>query len=147
VVLDATVVIHLARAEHLDILGALKGKGFVVTEQVVEEVSYPSQAAALKAAVSAGHLRVETNSDPAEQTLYAELRARMGKGEAASLAMAACRGWMLASDDRGRAFRRLVRKRIGMERFMDTMTILNLARDSGFITPKELENLRRMVEG
>ncbi len=39
VVLDATVVIHLAKAERLDLLGSLEGWVFVVPDQVVEEVT------------------------------------------------------------------------------------------------------------
>jgi len=147
VILDATVVIHLARAGRLGLLGRVEGYEFVVTEQVVNEVTYPEQAAALRTALEAGHLRVESSTDTAELALYAELRARMGKGEAASLAMAACRGWMLASDDRGRAFRRLVRERLGLSNLEDTLAIVTLAEDRGVITPEEAEAMRRFIKG
>jgi len=82
VALDATVVIHLARAKCLAALGAIEDYDFVVTEQVVEVA------------------------------LYADLCQRMGRGEAASLAMAVHRGWRLASDDRGRGVLRLVQQRV-----------------------------------
>jgi predicted nucleic acid-binding protein len=109
VVVDATVIIHLTKAGRLDLLGTLEGWDFVVPDQVVEEVTYAEQAAALAAALAAGHLRRESSTDLAEIALYAELKGErtMGKGDAACLAMAASRGWLLASDDRGRAFRRL----------------------------------------
>lgn len=129
VVVDATVIIHLAKAERLHLLGALQGWEFVVPDQVVEEVTYPEQAATLKAALAAGHLRQESSTDTTEIALYAELRTRMGKGEAACLAMAATRGWLLASDDRGRAFRRLVHERIGPDRLIDTARIAEAARE------------------
>ena len=108
VAVDATVVIHLAKAERLHLLGSLEGWAFVIPDQVVEEVTYPDQAAALEQALKLGHLRRESSTDPREIATYAELRQRMGRGEAACLAMAECRRWMVASDDRGKAFRRLV---------------------------------------
>jgi len=130
VVLDATVVIHLAQAGRLNLLGSLSEWVFVVPDQVVEEVSYPTQAEALKHALQASHLRRESSTDPAEIDLYAELRQRMGKGEAALSCHAATRGWMLASDDRGRAFRRLMRERIGSARSFETADLLRIAQRS-----------------
>lgn len=46
-VLDATVVIHLVKANRLDLMGSREGWSFVVADQVVEEVRYPEQAEAL----------------------------------------------------------------------------------------------------
>ncbi len=126
VVLDATVVISLAKAGRLGLLGTLPGWLFVVPDQVVEEVTYPDQAEALRQVIQAGGLRRESSTDPGEMALYAELRRRMGKGEAACLAMAATRGWHLASDDRGRAFRRLLREHLGDDRLMSTPALLAL---------------------
>lgn len=134
VVVDATVVIHLSDAGSLELLGSLQGWEFVVPDQVVEEVTRPEQAAALDCALRAGRLRRESSTEPEEIALYADLRARMGKGEAACLAMAAHRGWMLASDDRGRAFRRLVRERIGNKRLVDTPRIAAEARAQGLLS-------------
>jgi len=142
VVVDATVIIHLAKAGRLDILNTLAGWEFAVPDQVVEEVTYPEQAAALERALQAGHLRRESTADPVEIALYAELRQRMGKGEAACLAMATTRGWMLASDDRGQAFRRLVRERLGSGRLIDTVHIADVARRQGAISDEETQRIR-----
>ena len=141
VVLDATVVIHLAQADRLDLLGAMEGYVFVVPDQVVEEVIYPEQAAILEQALEAGHLRRESSTEPAEIALYAELRRRMGKGEAACLAMSVRRDWMLASDDRGRAFRRIVRERLGTARLIDTSAIVKMALEGGVISADEAEQI------
>ncbi len=127
-VVDASVVIHLAKAGRLDLLGSLQGWDFLVPDQVVEEVTRPDQADALARALEAGHLRRESSTDPEEIALYAELRQRMGKGEAACLAMGSIRGWLVASDDRGRAFRRLMRERIGDDRILSTEDLLHPAR-------------------
>ncbi len=80
-------------------------------------------------------------TDPAEIALYAELRQRMGKGEAACLAIAAYRGWMLVSDDRGRAFCRLVRERIGEERLVGTPEIVHVARTAGVLSGKDADHI------
>jgi predicted nucleic acid-binding protein len=147
VVMDATVVIHLAKAARFDLLGSLKGWDFVVPDQVVEEVTYPEQAAAFERALRAGHLRKESSTDLAEVALYAELKQRMGKGEAACLAMAATRGWLLASDDRGRAFRRLVGERIGSDRLIGTARIAEAAREQGALTADEAKQIQELARG
>jgi len=146
VVLDATAVIHLAGADRLDVLGAIGDHDFVVPDQVVEEVTYPEQAGALNRALEAGHLRRESSTDPAEVALYADLRQRMGKGEAACLAMAASRGWMLASDDRGRAFRRMARERIRDEDLIDTIEIVDMAREHGLLSADEAARIEGLVQ-
>lgn len=145
VVVDATVIIHLANAQCLNLLGALKGYEFVVPDQVVEEITRPQQAAALERAVRAGWLRRESSTEPVEIALYGELRARMGKGEAACLAMAATRGWMLASDDRGRAFRRLAREYVGQERLLDTPGIAAAARAEGVLSDADAQRIQDSV--
>lgn len=145
VVLDTTVVIHLARAGRLGLLGLLEHLEFVVPDQVVEEVTYREQAAALERALEAGHLRRESSTDLTEIALYAELGQRMGKGEAACLAMAASRGWLLASDDRGRAFRRLVQEKIGAERLMRTSAIVAMACEDGALSHAEACRILRLV--
>ena len=145
VVVDATVVIHLAEVGSLSLLGSLRGWAFVVPDQVVEEVTHPQQVTALQDALRAGWLRGESSTDPEEITLYAELRTRMGKGEAACLAMATTRGWMLASDDRGRAFRRLATERIGNNRLLDTPGIAAMARAQGILSDAEEQQIRNRV--
>lgn len=147
VVIDATVVINLVQARCLDILGNLEGYSFVVPGQVVEEVSYPDEATVLARALEEGNLRKETSTDPGEIERYAAYRGRMGKGEAACLAMSATRNWVLASDDRGRAFLRMVRQHIGVARLIDTATILRAANDLGLLSPDQLARIRRFLDG
>jgi predicted nucleic acid-binding protein len=142
VAVDATVLINLIQAGRLDILGALEGWRFVVPDQVVEEVSHSEQAAVLERAFEAGLVHRESSTDPGEIAIYAELRLRMGKGEAACLAIAATRGWALASDDRGRAFRRLVRERIGEGRLIDTPEIVRIAHRDGVVSEDEADQIR-----
>lgn len=142
VAVDATVLINLIQAGRLEILGALEGWRFGVPDQVVEEVSDREQAAVLARAFEAGHLQRESSTDPEEIATYAELKLRMGKGEAACLAIAVTRGWMLASDDRGHAFRRLVRERIGEGRLIDTAEIVRIAQRDGVVSADEADRIR-----
>ena len=147
VAVDTTVLINLIQAGRLDILGALRGWEFVAPDQAVEEVSRQNQRAALERSFEAGHLRRESSTEPREIAAYAELRLRMGKGEAACLAMAASRGWMLASDDRGRAFRRLVGQQIGESHLIDTPEIVRIARLHGVVSAEEAARILERSRG
>lgn len=131
VALDASVLINLIEARRMDVLEVLAEWRFVAPDQVVEEIQRPEQVAILEVALRSGRLERESSTDPIEIGVYADLRRRMGRGEAACLAMAQARGWSIASDDRGRAFRRLVRERIGEARIFETGDLVRLASERG----------------
>ena len=134
VVMDASVVINLIHAGRLDLLGKIEGYEFVVPEQVIAlEVTYPEQAQALAASLKAGWVSRVESTDTVEIGLYAELSAIMGKGEAACLAMAARRGWMVACDEVGR-FRREAEARIGRDKVLKTEGIIVLAIRRGVLS-------------
>ncbi len=147
VVLDTTVVINLIQQGCLDLLGRLEGYVFVVPDQVINEVTYPDEEAVLAQALASGVLSQESSTDLREIERYEGFRNRMGKGEAACLAMAATRGWILASDDRGRAFMRMVRKQIGVDRLIDTKTIPRLTNDIGLLSPELVAQIERFLDG
>lgn len=145
VVLDASVVINLIHAGRLDLLGKIAGYEFVVPEQVITlEVTYPGQAKALSAALEAGWVRRVESTDTAEMALYAELSTVMGKGEAACLAIAAHRGWMVACDEGGR-FRREAEARIGRDRMVNTPGILVAAIRRGLLTVEEADAIKELL--
>ena len=75
------------------------------TEEVVREVSEPAQSQAFQTAISSGLLYVVQLTDPSELTVYAELIEILGIGEAASLTLEQCRGWLMASDERKKFYR------------------------------------------
>ncbi len=145
VVVDATVVINLIKAGCLDLLGVIAGWEFVLPDQVVEEVTYPEEAEALQQAFETGELRRESATAHAEIAMYAELRQRMGRGEAACLAMAACRDWMMASDDRGRAFLRLARRGIGECRLIGTSDIVRIGLRQGALSAEGADRIREIA--
>lgn len=141
VAVDASVLINLIQAGRLDLLSSVDRWRFVVPEDAASEVLYPEQAEVMEAAREAGSLATEPMTGIDELTLFAELRQRMGRGEAACLAMAATRGWTVASDDRGRAFLRLVRARVGEERLISTEDIVRVALEEGVISSEEAQRL------
>ena len=69
----------------------------------------------------------------------------MGLGEAACLAAAEHRGWLLASDER-RVFRRIACERIGEARVLTTPSILSLAVKTGVIRVGELRDAKTKLE-
>jgi len=145
VAVDASVLINLIHGNQLPLLGALRGFAFVVPQQAVEEITHPEQAALLTQALDQGHLRRESRTDPAELAAYAELRKVVGKGEAACLAMAQTRGWLVACDERGR-FLREVRDRLGAGRVLNTPGLILLAIRRGIMTVAEADSLKALLE-
>ncbi len=145
VVTDANIIINLIHAGRLGLMGALPPYEFVVPEDVVSEITDPDQRQALEAAITAGQLRRESIEVPAELTRYAELRQVIGKGEAASLALAESRGWLIASDEKGR-FRREVLAGLGAGRLMTTPGLFVLAIRAGAISVAEADEAKAILE-
>jgi predicted nucleic acid-binding protein len=145
VVTDANVIINLNHAGYLGLLGALPRYEFVVPEDVVSEVSDPVQREALEAAINAGRVRRETITAPAELTRYAQLRKVVGKGEAACLALAESRGWLIASDEK-RRFRREVLAALGGGRLVTTPGLFVLAIRSGALSVDEADQAKAILE-
>jgi len=145
VVLDASVVINLIHAGRLDLLGKIAGYHFVVPDQVIAlEVTYPREAEALAAALEAGWVRRVESIDTLEIELYAQLSSVMGKGEAACLAMAAHRGWMVACDEGGR-FRREAEVRIGRDKIVNTPGLIVLAIRRGVLTVEDADRIKDIL--
>jgi predicted nucleic acid-binding protein len=67
---------------------------------VYDELKAGGLDAPLREGVGDGWLRLVTAESGRETTLYGEYSQTLGAGEAASLAIALCRGWSLATDDR-----------------------------------------------
>lgn len=94
-VVDTNVLVNLLHVDRLDLLGQIPGYVFVVPEDIVNEVTYPDQARRLEAAVARGDVRRDA-VEGEERSVYAELCQTVGKGEAACLAIAKARGWLVA---------------------------------------------------
>lgn len=120
---DANVIINLIHIDRMDLLGALPPFSFVVPEEVVKEITESTQAEMIRDAICSGLLQEVRLSSIPELGIYADLVRTLGAGEAACLALAECRGWLVASDEK-RAFFREASVRIGQDRIINTAGIL-----------------------
>jgi predicted nucleic acid-binding protein len=145
VLTDANVIINLIHVRSLGLLGKLQGYEFVVPDEVVREVTDPSQREALQSAIDAGALRAITIDDVATLKLFAKLLAIMGSGEAACLSLAQTRGWLIASDEK-KVFRREAISRLGAGRIMNTPGILLVAIRSGVLRVDEADRMKDELE-
>ncbi len=145
VVTDANVLINLIHVGRLDMLSALGEYEFIVTEHVVEEVTRAEQRAVLLAAIERDTLRVEPLTEVREIELYADLSGRLGRGEAACLALACMRGWLVASDEKGR-FRREAEARLGVDGILTTPGLFVLAIRRRLLTVEQADEAKALLE-
>ena len=138
VVADTSVLINFLHLDRLDLLEQLPGYAFCIPEHVLAEIIRPEQAASLKARLDAGRLQLAVMSEMSEIGSYDALRRTLGDGEAASLALAECRGWFIACDEK-RRFRREAEARIGANRILNTVSLLVLAILEGLVTVEEAD--------
>lgn len=141
VIVDTSCLINFLIVDRMDYFSGLAAHIFVVPNHVVAEVEDAVQRAQLDAALAAGVLTEVEITDPAEIALYAGLRRFLGDGEAACLAVAEARGWVLAADEKGR-LRREVHERLGEAALVNTPGILVAAIQAGILTVDEAEVLR-----
>ena len=141
VVSDASVLINFIRLERLDLMARLVGWRFIVPEEVLAEITDPDQRIVVEAALTAGGLGRDSVNTPTENAAYAELRAVMGQGEAACLAMAQARGWLVACDEK-RRFLWEATARLGSDRIVNTPGMLLKAIRDGIITVEKADRLK-----
>lgn len=145
VVTDANVVINFIHIGLLGELPAMVDMDCVITDEVYEEVLRPSQREVLDAALETGTWSRESLTEPDSIALFAILAATMGRGEAASLALAVTRGSYVASDER-RVFLREARQRLGEGRIIDTPGLLMLAIRRQKLTVDDADRAKATLE-
>jgi len=129
-VADAPILVRLLERAELRECGQLPAHHLVLVDQVRAEVEPPSLRAKLDLAVTQGQLLPAAISSLAALAHFARLARRLGRGEAACLALAAARGWHVLSADR-RRFRREVERELGRSRLVswaDLQALLATAR-------------------
>ena len=103
IVADASVLINFLRIDRMDLI-ARHSHRFLVTDHVAAEVTdfYPDQRTRLDGALQAGVLQQVSVDDRREVALFGALAAsgRLGAGERSAIALAICRDYTLAIDDR-----------------------------------------------
>ena len=134
---DACFLINFLAVDRMDVLASLASFRFHCPREVAGEVVRPLQAERLARAIADGIVVDEEIFDLTEISIIADLlREQLGRGESACLALAQSRGWLLASDERGR-FRRQATERIGVDRLMTTRDALARAVVLGTISGSE----------
>ncbi len=145
VVVDASVLINFLILNRVDIPGALSGYRFIVPDAVHKEITRPDQQILLSDAFDANLFQKQKGADPNELRIFADLTEVMGVGEAACLAAAEHKGWLLASDERG-LFLRIARERIGEHRILTTPEILLRTIKAGIITVEQADEAKAYLE-
>lgn len=140
---DACVLINFVNIDRLDILKSLPQYRFIVLDAVDAEVTKKRH----RMALAYQHQFIHRADHPGhtELVLFARLTQSMGRGEAACLAAAQCRGTMLASDEK-RAFRRMAIAYIGESRIIGTADIICIAIQNQSITVSEANEAKAMME-
>lgn len=146
VVTDANVLINLMHVSRLGLLAKIPNHEFVVPEHVREEITILEQRTTLDAAISDGWLKIEVITDLGAITVFTELVARIGRGEAACIALAAQKGWLIASDEKKR-FLREATARVGAGSVITTADVFVLAIKAGLLTVQETDADKVALEG
>lgn len=144
VVADTSFLVNFLVLDRMDILRGLQGYAFRIPNHAIAEVEYEDQKERLYAALAEGTVSEIEIIDLSEIALYAELRAFLGDGESACLAVAAARRWVIAADEKGR-FRRELFEPLGENYLLDTPGALITAIKTGIITVQEAEELRERL--
>lgn len=143
VVSDANVLINLLHIDRLDLIVELEGYEFLIPENVNAEITRDRER--LDEFIQAGWLTVITlNTVPALE-LYADLVQRMGKGEAACLALAEVNGWLISSDEK-KAFLREVEKRLAPGSLITTPGLMLLGIRANLMTLEEADVAKALLE-
>ena len=123
---DANILINFIKIGRVDILQQLRMYAFYLSEEVYREITYPAQRLVLDHALKNGWLRETVITDQNELRSYAQYRRQMGDGEAACLAIAICRKWIMACDEqKKKLISRTVRHHLGAGYLLNTPGILS----------------------
>ena len=145
VISDTNVLINLIHVSRLHLCCDLPAHAFVLPEHVYVEITDVPQRKALDEAIAEGYLRIHRTTDPDTIRLFGELTSRLGRGEAACLALAVDTGWTVASDEKGR-FRAEAVDRIGNDRILGTADLFLLAIRCGLLTVQEADADKATLE-
>lgn len=146
VLVDTCVLLNLAFAGRLEILGTLTGLEFWVPEEALAEVLGGRERRAVQEVLEAGFLHLTKLAEPEDLAVFADLRQLMGIGEAACLALAIRhQGAMVASDEK-RRFLREAEKRLGPGRVVNTPGLFLLAIRQGVMTVDEADEAKAVLE-
>jgi len=145
VVCDTCILVNFARIGRLDLLVEHRDYRFVVPEQVLDELTEPGQRVHVDAAITSGGLELVVSSDLAEIARAVELRRHLDRGEAVAFAVAAHRGWLIATDE-GKRTRRMIVEQLGAARLLTTPAILLRCIRAGVLTVADADAIKAKLE-
>jgi predicted nucleic acid-binding protein len=97
--MDTCVFVNFAIVGRVDLIVQISGFSFHVPQEVVDEVTIAAQRQILDQVLATGDLKKTEVHEVSELARFAEYSQRFGRGESACLAIAACRGWVFATDE------------------------------------------------
>ena len=145
VVTDTNVLINLIYVDWLSVLGSLDSYDFIVVDEVLAEITRQEQEVAVAAALKEGHLSSVRLEEVEGLALFSELVQILGRGEAASLALAVVREYAIACDEK-RVFKREATSRLGANRILTTPGIFVLALRQGLISIEDADHMKDVLE-
>jgi predicted nucleic acid-binding protein len=118
---------------------------FHVPQEVVDEVTVGRQRQLLDEMLASGDLKKTEVHDVSELARFAEYSLRFGRGESACLAIAACRGWVFATDE---SKDKRLKKEIEASkvRFINTPGLILKAIQNGVLSISEADAIKAELE-
>lgn len=145
VCVDTCVLVNFAIVGRIDLIVQIKEFMFHAPQEVVDEVTVAAQRQLLDAALASGALKKTELRDVLELTRFAEYSQRFGRGESACLAIAACRGWVFATDE---SKDKRLKKEIEASkvRIINTPGLLLKAIQNGVLSVSEADAIKAVLE-
>lgn len=143
VITDANILINFIKIDRLDILQKLQIYAFYIPEEVYVEITYPAQRLVLDQVLGEGWLRKTEIADQNELLSYTRYRQQMGDGEAACLAIATCRRWIMACDEeKNKLISREIQYELGKGYLLNTPGILLKAIHESILTVSQADAIK-----
>lgn len=133
---DSTILINFGEASCFELLIEAVGQPRYLLREAELELLSPLTQQALAHCLDAGTFTL-CDLEPPEMPKWVEHSARLGAGEAATIAAAARRGWSVALDDK--TARRLASIELGKHRITGTIGILVNAIEIGCVNHEDAQ--------
>jgi len=141
VIADTCIPINFILAERFDLLCRHQDYRIITTQHTRAEIMDGAQREELDRAIQMDEIGEIQITDPDELATFAACRAVLGKGEAAAIAVAERRGWVIATDEKKRA-RREIERRLGTGRLLTTPGIILKCILNGTLTVPEADAIK-----
>jgi predicted nucleic acid-binding protein len=144
VVLDACMLINCLIVSRAELLGEMTGYTFYVPNHVVAEITNETVQRDLHEALKEDILREIEITDTIEIATYARYLPRFGDGEAACMAIAINRGWVVGSDDK--VVKKEMQKKLGADSILDTPSLILHALRLDLLSVTEADEIKTQLE-